>query len=134
MDEQGQGESIEFQEVTDSLQLTDIVRTSFRIPVKEKTDIFVIIDKISYFLADVSAKGIGISIDSADSFSQGDILSKCELNILGKSMKGLKGEVVHLTPDIDGKWLYGIKWIDLSDDAEKILNSVFLDLKQELLE
>lgn len=134
MDEQGLGDSIEFQEIDNDSLLTTVARQSFRVPVTKRTDFSLVVDEKSYSLANISAGGIAVSMDSEAYFVLGQILPDCELILPGKIVKGLKGEVVHCSSYIAGKWLYGIKWINIDPDASKKIDSAILMVRKGLFE
>ncbi|MFO7885937.1 MAG: PilZ domain-containing protein [Desulfobacteraceae bacterium] len=133
MEEQIPEESLEFQEMNDTSQLTEILRSCFRIPVSEKKDCYAVINGCQYFLSDISVMGIGLISASAHSFSSGEVLGACDLTIMGKTIEKLKGEIVHLTPQSEGRYIYGVKWIDLDETVEKLLGKIVQNLKKDFL-
>jgi len=133
MDDLERDDSLELEELTDSARLTDVVRSSFRIPVDGKKKFYLLMENRQFFLSDISITGLGFFTASTDLFSLGDILSRCEVRLEEMRIKDLKGRIAHLTPYRDEELICGVQWIDLPRDAEKMLTSFFLEFKKNLL-
>ncbi|MFO7750675.1 MAG: PilZ domain-containing protein [Desulfobacteraceae bacterium] len=133
MDDQERDDSLEIEELTDNSRLTDVVRSSFRIPVDGKKKFYLLMENRQFFLSDISLNGLGFFAASTDLFSLGDILYRCEVRLDERHIKDLQGRIAHLTPYGEGELICGIQWIDLPRDTEKILTSFFLEFKKNLL-
>mgnify|MGYP001318404758 CR=1 FL=1 len=134
MDNGQNKETIEFQEIKSDSSQSEITRKSYRVPAKERKDFSVTIEGTSYSLRDINTRGVGFPIESDSYFPKGMILSSCDLNLPGTSIKGLEGEIVHTSPDKVHGWVCGIRWLKTSTDEETKIVSVVQGLKKELFE
>ncbi len=123
---------IELKEINKDDSLTNIVRKTFRISVSIQHKFFIVIDQTTYPIADINSLGIGISLESDKIFQVGQIFAGCEVTFDNEVFKGLKGEVIHCSPDRENSWLYGIKWLNLDGKTIEKINRVMQRLKEEL--
>ncbi len=132
MEEQSSKEFIEFEEINDEFGSEAVVRKSFRIPVAGKAGFTLINEGQTYPVANISASGLGVLTNPDSTLFLGQILNDCELILLKESIKGLKGEIVHCSPDISGMRMCGIRWLNSDENDFTKIKSVLLTLKKEL--
>ncbi len=125
--------SIEFQEIKEDTSIPKIVRKTFRIPIEDKEDIWVVINKKRYAVLDISLYGIGITLEKDSTFTIEQALLNCELNAFDVSIKKLKGQIVHLTSSKKGKWQCGVRWIDMEKETEDKILKIVSKMKNQLL-
>jgi len=125
--------SIEFQEIKEDTSIPKIVRKTFRIPIEDKEDIWVVINKKRYAVLDISLYGIGITLEKDSTFTIEQALLNCELNVFDVSIKKLKGQIVHLTSSKGGKWQCGVRWIDMEKETEDKILKIVSKMKNQLL-
>lgn len=128
------GESIEFQEISNDSQLTDMVRNSFRIPLTSKENYSVSIDNVSHSLVDIGNTGIALELTRGMNLMVGDKIVGCRLVLGDDTVENLEGEVVHLSPGKDMRRICGIRWLEPRASAVQTIDSRVLALRKELLE
>ena len=126
-------QSIEFQKIMGDKTLPEIVRKSFRIPVEDTEDVWVVIDKSRYPVLDICLDGIGIVLENNSVFTIEQALLNCELNIYGESIKDLNGKVVHFFSRRKKDWQCGIQWIDMEKRTADQISKIFFKMKEQLL-
>ncbi len=125
--------TIEFQKTKEDTSLPDIVRNSFRIPIDDKENTWVVIHKKRYPVLDICLNGISIDLEKNSPFTVEQALLNCELNIFDVSIKKLKGKIVHLTSSKEGKWRCGVRWIDMGKVTEDKIFKIISKMKDQLL-
>ncbi len=128
------GESIEFQEISNGSQLTDVVRNSFRIPLISKENYSVSIDNVSHSLVDIGNTGIALELTRDMNLMVGDKVAGCRLVLGDETVENLEGEVVHLSPGRDTRRICGIRWLEPEASAVQTIDSRVLALRKELLD
>jgi len=113
--------------------LNKIVRNSFRVPVDDADDMWVLIDGTRYPIRDICLDGIGIITEDPSAFTVAQIFMDCELNLAGELITGLNGRVIHFSLNSGKDWQSGIQWIAMTDDARKKITDIVTELKQEFL-
>ena len=127
-------QSIEFDKINEDSSLPEIVRKSFRVPVEDNENIWVVINAKRYSLLDISLGGIGIVLDDTSAFTVAQTLKNCELNIFDVSIKELNGRVVHLSSDFGTALHCGIEWIDMQEKRAGQISKIIETMKKKLLE
>jgi c-di-GMP-binding flagellar brake protein YcgR len=123
--------TIEFTPVPEDVDQP--VRHFFRVPVKEKESIFVLISSISYPVSDISQEGIGILVENNQAFHIGETLFPCQLHVKDTQLKDMTGKVFHCSVRDSGFWQFGIQWINLENSQKKELEHVLSGLKKRVL-
>jgi len=128
------GESIEFQEIKGDLELTDLVRNSFRIPTAARKNYFITINNVFHPLVDISNRGVALEFSGEKNLMINEIISGCSLILGDKIVENLNGEVVHLSPGRDMRWICGIRWVKSSLAAAGEIGLIVESLRKELFE
>ncbi|MCA1787277.1 MAG: PilZ domain-containing protein [Desulfobacteraceae bacterium] len=123
--------TIEFTPVPEDVDQP--VRHFFRVPVKERESIFVLISSISYPVSDLSQEGVGILVENNQAFQIGETLFPCQLHLKDTQLKDMTGKVVHCSVQDSDFWQFGIQWINLESSQKKVLEQVFSRLKNRVL-
>ncbi|MCP4671053.1 MAG: PilZ domain-containing protein [Desulfobacula sp.] len=126
-------QSIEFQKIKEDTDSRDIVRNSFRVPIENMDNIFLVANKIQYAVFDISPGGIGIRPDDNSAFALDEIIEKCELHIFGHLFENLKARIVHCSLGIEMTLQCGIQWINLDRQSSDQINKIILKMKDEVL-
>lgn len=127
-------QSIEFDKINEDSSGPETVRKSFRVPVEDHENIWVVINTRRYSLQDISLEGIGIVLDDTSGFDIEQILNNCELNIFNVSIKELTGRVVHLSSEFGSALHCGIEWIDMKEKGTDEISKIIKTMKKQLLE
>jgi hypothetical protein len=126
--------SIEFDRIKEDSPLPKIVRKSFRVPVEDRHNIWVLINDTRYPLQDICLDGIGIMVKDSLAFFVEQPLLSCELNCFDISIKNLNGRIVHVSAALGQDWIYGIQWTGLEKEASDRISTIVCKLKEQLLE
>jgi len=126
--------SIEFDRIKEESPLPKIVRKSFRVPVEDENNIWVLINNIRYPLQDMCLTGISITVKDSRAFSVDQTLSNCELNYFDMTIKKLNGCIVHMSAASGQDWKYGIEWTGLERKISDQISAMVYKLKKQLLE
>lgn len=126
-------QSIEFQKIKQDSALPENVRKTFRVPVEEKKNVWVVINDKRYPVQDICLDGIGIVLENDLSFIVGQGLLNCELNIFNVLIKKLNGQIVHLTSAKGKKLQCGIQWIDMEKGIADKIFKIVSKMKEQLL-
>ncbi len=126
-------QSIEFQKTKENIPLPEIVRKSFRIPIDDKENGWVVINKNRYQVLDICLDGIGISLEKDSEFATEQALLNCELTLFNVLIKNLNGKIIHLTSDKDKNLQCGIQWIDMEKGAIDQILEIVSNMKKQLL-
>lgn len=127
-------QSIEFNEISQDPATQKIVRKSFRIPVEDNKNIWVVINDEHYTVLDICFGGIGIVLKNNSVFCVDQVLKNCELNIFDTAIKDLNGRVIHFTSQAGKDWQCGIQWINTNRDIADQMSKIVLKMKEQLLE
>jgi len=125
--------SIEFDKIKEESPLPKIIRKSFRVPVEDKNNIWVLINDKKYPVQDICPDGIGITTEDSQTFLVDQRISNCELNYFDQSVKPLSGHIVHVSAALGQDWKYGIQWKDLEKKAADRILAIVCKLKEQLL-
>lgn len=134
MDDSQKRSSIEVEQIETDPAQAEVFRRSYRVPMEAREDFFVAIAGESYLLQDISAQGVGFSIEPDNYFPVGKVLSPCDLNLGTTQIMGLGAEVIHNSFGRLDKWVCGVRWLALRPDDERKIESVLQILKKELFE
>ena len=126
-------QTIEFQKTKENIPLPEIVRKSFRIPIEDKENGWVVINGNRYPVLDICLDGIGIALENDSVFTIEQKLLNCELTIFNELIKNLNGQIVHLTSDQDKNLQCGIQWVDMDETAIDQISQIVSNMKQQLL-
>ena len=126
-------ESIDFQKIMENTTLPEIVRKSFRVPVEDTENAWVVINEIRYPVLDICLDGIGIVLEDNSVFTIEQTLINCELNIDGESIKDLNGKVVHFFSRRKNEWQCGIQWIAMEKRTADQISEIVSKKKEQLL-
>ncbi len=127
----GQPETFDTVEIDFSVDT--IVRKAFRVPLEISHNVWITIGNNRYPVRDISATGVGITLENPLSFTVSQIIGNCELSMDGQVIKDLEGRVVHFSLNSDKEWQYGIQWFRMNQStADRISETVF-KLKDKLL-
>ena len=126
-------QSIEFQKTKENIPLPEIVRKSFRIPIEDTENIWVVINGDRYPVLDICLDGIGIALEKDSVFIIEQELLNCELTIFNVLIKNLNGQIVHLTSDKDKNLQCGVQWRDMEEAAIDQISEIVSKMKEQLL-
>jgi hypothetical protein len=126
-------QSIEFQTIKEDINLSETIRTAFRVPVGEVQNVFLVINKIQYSVADISPGGFGICLEDNSMFSVGEIIDNCELHIFDQKFENLKIKIVHFSTGTIMPLQCGIQLVDFKKQSYDQLNKIILKMKDQLL-
>ena len=126
-------QSIEFQKTKENIPLPEIVRKSFRIPIEDTENVWVVINGNRYPVLDICLDGIGIALEKESAFTIEQELLNCELTIFNVLIKNLNGQIVHLTSDEDKNLQCGVQWIDMEKAAIDQISEIVSKMKEQLL-
>ena len=126
-------QSIEFQNIKEDSSSSGIVRKSFRIPIEDKENVWVLINKKRYSVRDISTCGVGILLENNSRFIIEQALLNCEFSIFNVSIKKLNGKIVHLSFDKGGNLQCGIQWIDMEKKIADQISEIVFKMKEQLL-
>jgi c-di-GMP-binding flagellar brake protein YcgR len=106
------------------MELEQIIRQIYRIPIKKEDKIAVTINGAEYEVVNLGSHGIGIRLPPPGHFEVNNQDHDIKLLLDGELLK-LKGKIVHITKhEID--YLCGIKFADLDEATQnKLLATVF---------
>ncbi|MCP3875619.1 MAG: hypothetical protein GY699_21000 [Desulfobacteraceae bacterium] len=124
---------LDFQKSKKDPSLPEIVRKEFRVPVEDKGDVWVVINKQQYPVSDICFDGISITIESKLEFTVDQSLPNCELYIFNSIFKNLNGQIIHLTARKGNIWQYGINWIEMEENTAKEISNIVTSMKVKLL-
>lgn len=125
--------SIELDKIKEDTPIPKIIRTSFRVPVEDGKNIWVLIHNTRYAIQDICAGGISITVRDQSAFLIDQALLNCELNYFDIVIKNLNGRIVHISAALDQDWKYGIQWTDLKKDSSDRILSIVKELKEQVL-
>ncbi|MDH5299499.1 MAG: PilZ domain-containing protein [Desulfobulbaceae bacterium] len=103
------------------MDLEQITRDIFRIPVLESHDVTVQIDSRSFTVVNLGSKGLGIILTGENLFAADNKLHAITL-VLGGKQFNLEGRVVHVSPHDSGNYLCGIELVDMDVDSSKAID------------
>jgi len=103
------------------MDLEQITRDIFRIPVIESHEVTALLDGQNYPVVNLGRKGIGILIPTEDAFAVSSSSHAIVLQLNAQRFE-LTGRVVHISPHESDNYLYGIELIDMSQDSEQAIN------------
>lgn len=126
-------QSIEFRKIKEDLTLPEIVRKSFRVPVKDSQNVRVAINNAQYPVLDICPDSIGIVLEDKSAFTIDQILKNCELNIFDLTIKDLNGRIVHFSLSPSKHWHCGIQWIDMKQKTADQISKIVAKMKEQLL-
>lgn len=108
----------------------DITRHVFRQPNKKEAHMSLLVHGEPFEVVNISATGIGISLESGHPFVKGQILDSLTLE-LGGEILNLRGRMVHISPR-EFLLIGGIELMDMSgEDQEKFAR--FLEKERKSL-
>ncbi|MDH4319996.1 MAG: PilZ domain-containing protein [Desulfobulbaceae bacterium] len=102
------------------MDLEQITRDIFRIPVHESHDVSALIENQSFPVINLGSKGIGILLNEEDAFPVSDQIFTITLHLGGKQFE-LKGKIVHVSPHDSGNYLCGVELVGLTHQCEKTI-------------
>ena len=108
-------QSIEFQAIKKNMAGSNSIRTAFRIPMKNRNNVFLVINGIKYYVIDLSFNGIGISLDDNSLFTIDKVIENCNLHIHDNLFKNLKCKIVQFSKGDLTPLHCGIQLVDLDD-------------------
>ena len=129
-------QSIEFLDIKEDSTLPEIVRKSFRVPVKDSWNGRVVINNKQYPVLDICLDGISIALEDNSAFAIDQILKNCELNISDVTIKDLNGRIIHflLNPAKNCKDCHcGIQWMDMKEKTANQILKIVSKMKKQLL-
>jgi len=126
-------QSIDFQKINEDLTSPEIVRKSFRIPILDKENIWVMIDEKRYPVENISLGGICISFKDKSVFTIDQTLLNCELNVFNQSIINLDGQIIQFSSKRKKDWKCGIQWINLNKETADQILKIVIKMKEQLL-
>lgn len=107
------------------MELEQIIRQIYRIPITETDDVSVKINGEKHEVVNLGSHGIGVLLKQADSLDVNNQTHDVDLRLNGERLL-LKGKIVHVTPYSADHYLCGMKLINLDDASqEKLLACVY---------
>lgn len=104
---------------SEKMDLEQIIRHDFRVPVSDADDISIKVDGREYEMINLSNKGIGIRFNPLTLFKVGDVVRDIELMIAGQRLL-FEGKVVHVSR-LGQDYLGGIDLLDMDEKSAGIL-------------
>ena len=98
------------------MDLEQITRDIFRIPVVESHDVTALIEKQSVPVINLGSKGLGILLTEEEAFPVSDDIFDLTLDLSDKEFD-LQGKVVHVSPHDSGNYLCGVELVDMSKEC-----------------
>lgn len=126
-------QSIEFDKINQESAIPKIIRKSFRVPIEDSKNVWVVIQGRQYPVKDICLDGIGIVLEEYSLFSIDQTIKNCELTIFNVSIKNLNGRVVHLSLNLGKELQCGIQWVDMEEKAADQISKIVLKMKEQLL-
>jgi hypothetical protein len=126
-------QSIEFDRVKADSPLSKIVRKSFRIPVDDQKNIWIMINNTPYPVQDIGIGGLSITVKDDLTFFVGQNVINCELHYFDLSFQNLNGRIVHISAALSQDWKYGIQWEGLEKAVSDRILSIVCEMKEQLL-
>jgi hypothetical protein len=126
-------QSIEFDRVKADSPLPEIVRKSFRIPVEDQKNIWIMINAIPYPIQDICIDGLSIMVKDNLTFFVDQKVSNCELHYFDTALQNLNGRIVHISTALGQDWKYGVHWEGLEKGASDRILSIVCEMKAQLL-
>jgi len=109
-----------------------IIRHSYRGPVDQEADVFLVVEEKRFKVLDIGSRGIGIALQEPEELTVGQKLSMT-LHLEGRSFP-LEGVVKHVSPDTDGEtYQCGIELQRLDRKTEEALQAFVLSARSHLL-
>ncbi|MBF0242307.1 MAG: hypothetical protein HQK64_07500 [Desulfamplus sp.] len=133
-----QGDSIDIVALdTQSLEPAAKIRKSFRIPIRKKGSVCMIIHGSSFPVEDINAKGSGILMVEDHSFFNGQLLSDCQLVIEEDKFNSVECQIVHISYTQGSQPILGVKWLNMDNKMRsakgKQIEDICSELKSNLL-
>ncbi len=104
------------------MDLEQITRDIFRIPILDSNDVTALIEKQSLPVINLGSKGIGILLSEDEAFPVSDETFAISLHLSGKQFE-LQGKIVHASPQESGNYLCGVEFIDMSKQCGKTITN-----------
>jgi len=95
------------------MDLEQITRDIFRIPVHESHDVRALIEEQSFPVINLGSRGVGILLSEEDALPVSDQLFNIILHLAGKRFE-LQGKIVHVSPHDSGNYLCGVELVDMT--------------------
>ncbi|MDA8165391.1 MAG: PilZ domain-containing protein [Desulfobacteraceae bacterium] len=113
------------------MELEQVIRQIYRVPVEKEDKVTVAIDGNNYDVVNLGSHGIGIRLPNPPSFSVDARNHEIRLGIGGKILL-LTGKIVHVTPYGADSHLCGIKLVDMGKETEQLLLDCVYRLRAKL--
>ena len=126
-------QSIEFDRVKADSPLPKIVRKSFRIPVEDQKNIWIMINNTPYPVQDIGMDGLSITVKDNLAFFVDQNVSNCEFHYFDTALQNLNGRIVHISAAVGQDWKYGIQWEGLEKKVSDRILSIVCEMKSQLL-
>ncbi|MDH3393239.1 MAG: PilZ domain-containing protein [Desulfobulbaceae bacterium] len=102
------------------MDLEQITRDIFRIPVLATDKVTALIEKQSFPVINLGSKGLGILLTDEETFPVSDQIFDISLQINGKQFE-LQGKIVHASPHDSGNYLCGVELVDMDSECERTI-------------
>ncbi len=126
-------QSIEFDRIKEDSPLPKIVRRSFRVPVEDEKNIWILINNTRYPIQDMCLGGVSITVKDNLMFFVDQALLNCELNYFDMTIKKLNARIVHVSAALGQGWKYGLMWTELEKNISDQISVIVYELKKQLL-
>jgi hypothetical protein len=126
-------QSIEFDRVKADSPLPKMVRKSFRIPVEDQKNIWIMINNTPYPVQDIGIDGLSITVKDNLAFSVDQDIINCELHYFDLSLQNLNGRIVHISAAPGQDWKYGVQWEGLEKEISDRILAIVCEMKAQLL-
>lgn len=115
------------------MDLEQITRDIFRIPVLESHDITALLENQHFPVINLGSKGVGILLTEEDTFPVSDQVFDISLSLMGKKFE-LQGKIVHVSPHESGNYLCGIELIDLNSECKQTIADYIKKFRSNMFE
>jgi c-di-GMP-binding flagellar brake protein YcgR len=102
------------------MELEQVIRQIYRVPVKKSDRVNITVDGSEYEIVNLGSHGIGIRLPNPAPFKVSDHVHKIGLKIEGDYIR-LSGKIVHVTPYETDHCLCGIQLIDMDEKSQQRL-------------
>ncbi len=102
------------------MDLEQITRDIFRVPVLESHDVTACIGARTYQVVNLGSRGLGILLDEEDALPQASSHHAVGLRLLDQQFE-LQGRVVHISAHESGRYLCGIALVDMNEEIAQAI-------------
>ncbi|SMD06354.1 PilZ domain-containing protein [Desulfocicer vacuolatum DSM 3385] len=121
--------SILFQSISGEKEAESPVRKAFRVPVPDNASVHLSLGKKEYSLVNISHGGISVLCDESLDVECDERLPGWNVHIGKIQLNNLTGRVIHCSSMPSGQLLYGIQWVDVTEEQTVNIHEAVARLK-----